>query len=270
ASERSAARPTAEGPYALLGVKLYADGALGSRGAALLQPYHDRPDHRGLMQQDPAALRATCELAVRHGWQLATHAIGDAANRAVLAASAQVLRAHELRDARLRIEHAQIVDPSDISRFAELGVIASMQPTHATSDMGWVPDRVGPERLAGAYAWRRFLDAGVPLCFGSDFPVELPDVTHGLHAAITRQDADGRPPEGWLPQERLTLVEALAAFGPAAAHASFSEGFLGRVAPGFEADLTCFRDDLRALSPAALRDAPVAATLVAGQVRYRV
>jgi predicted amidohydrolase YtcJ len=267
--EREAERPQPEDRYALVGVKLYADGALGSRGAALLEPYHDRPDHRGLMQQGTADLQAQCELAARHGLQLATHAIGDAANRAVLEAYATVIAARRLVEARPRIEHAQIVDLADIPRFAELGVVASMQPTHATSDMAWVPDRLGPERLAGAYAWRRFLDAGVPLCFGSDFPVELVDVTHGLFAAITRQDPAGHPPGGWRPDQRLELPEAIAAFSSGAAFASFGEGFLGRVAPGFQADLTCFRDDLRTLPPAEVRSATVAATLVAGEVLYR-
>lgn len=267
--EREAERPTPEHRYALAGVKLYADGALGSRGAALLEPYHDRPDHRGLMQQDLATLQAQCDQAARRGLQLATHAIGDAANRAVLDAYAAVIEAHALVDARPRIEHAQVVDPSDIPRFAAHHVIASMQPTHATSDMAWVPARLGPRRLEGAYAWRRFLEAGVPLCFGSDFPVELVDVTHGLYAAITRQDAEGQPPGGWLADQRLELGEAIAAFSSGAAFASFSEGFLGRVAPGFQADLTCFRDDLRTLAPIELRAAPVAATLVAGEVRYR-
>jgi predicted amidohydrolase YtcJ len=266
---RRGERPGPSDRYALVGVKLYADGALGSRGAALLEPYHDRPGHRGLMQQDAAALRARCEQAVRKGLQLATHAIGDAANRAVLDAYAAVASSQGLGDARPRIEHAQLVDLGDIPRFAELGVVASMQPTHATSDMSWVPDRIGPQRLAGAYAWRRFLDAGVPLCFGSDFPVELPDVTHGLHAAITRQDAAGQPPGGWRPEQRLSLVEAIAAFCSGAAYACFSEGFLGRIAPGHQADLTCFRDDLRALPPAQVRGAAVAATLVAGEVLHR-
>ena len=266
---RAAERPEPDARYALVGVKLYADGALGSRGAALLGPYHDRPGHRGLMQQDAAALLGLCEQAARKGLQLATHAIGDAANRAVLDAYAEVVRAQGLRDARPRIEHAQIVDLADIPRFAELGIVASMQPTHATSDMAWVPERIGPQRLAGAYAWRRFLEAGVPLAFGSDFPVELPDVAHGLHAAITRQDAEGRPEGGWRPDQRLSLPEAIAAFSSGAAYACFAEAFLGRVAPGFQADLTCFRDDLRALPPIEVRQATVAATLVAGEVLHR-
>jgi hypothetical protein len=267
--DREAERPQPDRRYALVGVKLYADGALGSRGAALLEPYHDRPDHRGLLQQNDSDLWAQCEIATRKQLQLATHAIGDAAIRAVLMAYATSVFVERGREGRPRIEHAQIVDLADIPHFAEIGAIASMQPTHATSDMAWVPDRLGPKRLAGAYAWRRFIDAGVPLAFGSDFPVELPDVTHGLYAAVTRQDAQGQPPGGWLPDQRLTLLEALAAFSRGAAFACFSEGFLGRVTPGFQADLTCFRDDLRALVPTELRDAPIAATLVAGEVLHR-
>jgi predicted amidohydrolase YtcJ len=268
--EREAERPKPDRRYALVGVKLYADGALGSRGAALLEPYHDRPDHRGLMQQNDSDLWAQCEIATRKGLQLATHAIGDAAIRAVLEAYAtSVFVAKGIHEGRPRIEHAQIVDLADIPHFAELGVIASMQPTHATSDMAWVPDRLGPQRLAGAYAWRRFIDAGVPLAFGSDFPVELPNVTHGIYAAVTRQDAQGQPPGGWLPDQRLTLPEAITAFSKGAAYACFSEAFLGRISPGFQADLTCFRDDLRELTPATLRDAEVAATVVAGEVLHR-
>ncbi len=262
-------RPDADHRYALIGVKLYADGALGSRGAALLAPYHDRHDHHGLMQLDAAALREVCMLATEHGWQVATHAIGDAANRAVLDAYAAALAGRPQADARLRMEHAQIVDPADIPRFAELRVVASMQPTHATSDMPWVPERLGPQRLAGAYAWRRFIDAGVALCFGSDFPVELPNVTHGLHAAITRQDAHGHPQGGWLPDQRLTLVEALQAFSQTAALAGFCERFCGTIAPGMQADLTCFAGDLRTMDPASVRDAAVAATLVGGDIGYR-
>ncbi|MCH9686257.1 MAG: amidohydrolase, partial [Deltaproteobacteria bacterium] len=269
AEQRTPTKPGPDDRYGLLGVKLYADGALGSRGAALLEPYHDRTDHRGLMQQDPAVLLARCTLATANGWQIATHAIGDAANRAVLDAYAAALTAHGSPDSRLRVEHAQIVDIADIPRFAELGVVASMQPTHATSDMPWAPERLGPERLAGAYAWRRFLEAGVPLCFGSDFPVELPDVTHGLYAAITRQDAAGNPAGGWLPDQRLTLVEAVSAFSAAAAYAGFAEEFLGALTVGRQADLTCFRKDLRTLSPLDVRNAEIAATIVGGTVGYQ-
>ena len=228
--------------YVLAGVKLYADGALGSRGAALLEPYADRPEHRGLMQQDADTLQRLVDRAVAAGWQVATHAIGDAANRQVLDVYAAALPRAIAADPRLRIEHCQIVHPDDIRRFAELGVVASMQPTHATSDMPWVPARIGQDRLAGAYAWRSFLDAGVHLCFGSDAPVELADVAHGLHAATTRQDRDGQPPGGWLPQQRVSLQEAIAGFSSEAAFAAHREGHLGRVAVGYRGDLSLFGD----------------------------
>lgn len=254
--------------YALRGVKLYADGALGSRGAALLSPYSDRPDHRGLLQHDAADLERLCALAAAGGWQVATHAIGDLGNRATLDAYAQALpRAGA--DPRWRIEHCQIVALADIPRFAELGVIASMQPTHATSDMPWVPARVGEARLPGAYAWRRFLQAGVPLAFGSDFPVERPDVVHGLHAAVTRQDAAGRPAGGWLPSERLTLTEAIAAFSQGAAIACHRDAHLGRLTAGAQADVTCLRDAIFDGPPASLRNAKIRATVVAGHIRYQ-
>lgn len=258
----------ADAMYALAGVKVYADGALGSRGAALLEPYTDRPEHTGLMQHDEASLRRVVNHAFEAGWQVATHAIGDRANRAVLDAYEAAAGRAGRADLRHRIEHCQIVNPADIPRFAELGVIASMQPTHATSDMGWVPDRLGPNRLAGAYAWRRFLDADAVLCFGSDFPVELVDVTHGLYAAVTRAAADGSPAGGWLPDQRLTLAEALHAFSSAAAYASHRESHLGRLAVGYRGDVTCFRDDIRTLEPKALRAAEVSATIVEGRVIF--
>ena len=248
--------------YTLAGVKMYADGALGSRGAALLEPYADRPDHRGLMQHDDAALRKLVEVAVRGGWQVATHAIGDAANRAVLDAYAAALAG--AKDRRLRIEHAQIVHPDDIARFAELGVIASMQPTHATSDMPWVPARIGDARLPGAYAWKRFIDAGAHVCFGSDFPVELADVTHGLHAAVTRTDANGEPAGGWLPDQKLTLAQALLAFSLEAAYAAHRDVHLGRLTPTMRADLTCFRAPIFEITPARLRTAEIRGTIVNG------
>lgn len=268
-AERSPTELTPQTRYALIGVKLYADGALGSRGAALLQPYSDRAGHTGLMQHEPGQLEAACAKAKAGGWQAATHAIGDAANRAVIDAYVEALGGPEraaASDHRWRIEHAQIVDPSDIARFAEHGIVASMQPTHATSDMPWVPARIGDARLAGAYAWRRFLDAGAALTFGSDFPVERVDVTHGLHAAVTRQDAQGNPAGGWLPDQRLSLQEAVAAFSKAAAFAGRREGHLGVLRPGMQADLTCFGEDLLAADPAAIRDATIAATVIAGEV----
>jgi hypothetical protein len=265
-------RPPLPGPevrYRLVGVKLYVDGALGSRGAALLAPYADRPGHSGILMHAPVELDAVVLAAVRRGWQVAAHAIGDRGIRVLLDALAAARAAVPAGAPRLRVEHAQIVDLADVPRFASLGAVASMQPTHATSDMTWVPERLGRERLAGAYAWRRFLDAGVPLAFGSDFPVELPDVVHGLHAAVTREDAEGRPPGGWLPDQRLALAEALAAFTGGAAYAAGQGEWCGRLAPGMVADLTCFRADLRALAPADLRGAAVQATVVGGALAWQ-
>lgn len=255
--------------YSLRGVKLYADGALGSRGAALLADYSDRPGHRGLLQVTPEALHDACRKCLEGGWQIATHAIGDAANRAVLDAYASVQREVVGSDRRLRIEHCQIVDTADIPRFAELGVVASMQPTHATSDMAWVPDRIGEARLPGAYAWRRFLDAGVSLCLGSDFPVERTDVSHGLFAAITRQSLAGEPAGGWLPDQRLTLAEAIAGFTRGAAYACHRDAHLGVLRPGMRADLTCFGGVLDERNPSAIATMPIAATIVDGVVTHR-
>jgi len=256
--------------YALVGVKMYADGALGSRGAALLAPYSDRPDHTGLMQHTGDEMRTLSLAAARKGWQMATHAIGDAGNRAVLDAyAAAIPQWAGPEGARFRIEHCQIVAVEDIARFAELGIIASMQPTHATSDMAWVPARIGEARLPGAYAWRRFLEAGVPLAFGSDFPVERVDVTHGLYAAITRQDPEGNPAGGWLADQRLDLTEAIAAFSATAAYAARREDHLGRLQVGYQADVTCFAEDLQSLAPKQVRDAAIAATIVGGQVAHR-
>ena len=260
--------PDCGGRYALVGVKLYVDGALGSRGAALLAPYSDRPGHRGIFQHSQAELDELVLTAVRGGWQVAAHAIGDAAIRSVLDSLAAARSAVPRADPRLRVEHAQIVDLADIARFVRLGAVASMQPTHATSDMAWVPARIGSARLPGAYAWRRFLDAGVPLALGSDFPVEQPAPSLGLHAALTRQDRHAQPPGGWLPGQKLTLWEAVAGFTSGAAFAGRQEAGCGRLAPGMAADLSCFVDDLRRLPLAALADAPVRATVIAGRVAW--
>ena len=255
--------------YTLAGVKMYADGALGSRGAALLEPYSDRDGHTGLMQQEPAAFKRLVEAALKGGWQVATHAIGDAANRSVLDTYEDALSRADNDDARLRIEHCQIVAREDIPRFSKLGVIASMQPTHATSDMPWVPARIGEDRLERAYAWQAFLESGAHLAFGSDFPVELVDVTHGLYAAMTRQDAHGQPAGGWLPDQRVSLEQAVRSFSLEAAYAAHREAHLGRLALGYRGDVTCFADLITELTPAELRDAKIAATIVDGTITHR-
>ena len=220
-------------------VKAWADGALGSRGAALMQDYSDQPRHRGLMMYTREQMQELATLTAAKGWQLNVHAIGDAGNRLVLDTFETLLTKEQRHALRPRIEHAQVIALDDIRRFARLEVIASIQPTHATSDMNMAEDRVGPERIQGAYAWRKLLDAGVRLAGGSDFPVELPNPFYGLYAAVTRQDREGRPPGGWYPQEKLTREEALRLFTIDAAYAAHMEhvdrlagaGQVGRLHP---------------------------------------
>ncbi|MGK4003982.1 amidohydrolase [Sorangium sp. So ce1036] len=255
--------PTGTAMFVLRGVKLFADGALGSRGAALLAPYEDEPSTSGLMLMDREALARAARLVADAGFQLAVHAIGDRANRAVLDAF-EALGPGRAAALRFRVEHAQIVAPEDLPRFAALGVIASMQPTHATSDMPWAPARLGADRLEGAYAWRSLRASGARLVFGSDFPVEEVSPLLGLYAAVTRQDLSGRPPGGWMSAERLDLDEALLAFTAAPAHAAWAEGQRGRIAPGYVADLTVLGRDLA--PDRSLVDTPVDMVVVGGRV----
>lgn len=248
----------------MAGVKLYADGALGSRGAWLKQPYADKPTELGLQFLDDAKLRNLMSRAAMDGFQIAVHAIGDAANAQVLNAIADLSESYG-GDRRWRIEHAQIVDPADIPRFAQLGVIASMQPVHQTSDRLMAEARLGNGRLTGAYAWHSMQLAGVRLAFGSDTPVESPDPFAGLAAAFTRQDARGAPPGGWRPEERVTRADALAGFTTGAAYASFAEGRVGRLAPGLWADFILLDVDPLTAAPDALRGAKVFESWVGGQ-----
>jgi hypothetical protein len=231
-----------KGPYrhesgrlAMRAVKLYADGALGSRGAALLKPYSDDADNRGLLIQPEDRLRALIARAAECKIQPAVHAIGDRANRIVLDAFANLSDAQRKR-LRPRVEHAQIVDPGDLKRFAEFGIIASMQPTHATSDMPWAAARVGQDRLRGAYAWQTLIDSGAAMALGSDFPVESVDPKLGLYAAVSRQDSSGQPDGGWLPNERMSFAEALDGFTRGAAYAAHLENELGTLDVGKRAD----------------------------------
>jgi hypothetical protein len=228
-------------------IKAYADGALGSRGAALLADYSDEPGQRGLLVTPPERLDEVARQAREKGWQLWIHAIGDRGNRVALDAfrkAAGTLPAKSVRDAdRPRVEHAQVITPEDLPRFGREGVIASVQPTHATSDMPWAEARLGPERVRGAYAWRTLKNGGARLAGGSDFPVESENPLLGFYAAITRQDLRGEPAGGWRSSEKLTRREALALFTSDAAWAAFEEKSRGKIAPGFAADLTVFRGD---------------------------
>lgn len=258
----------AGGKLQMRAVKLYIDGALGSRGAALKADYSDDPGNLGLLVTSVEDFRRIITRARDCGVQVATHAIGDRGNRVVLDAYADVLGDTARSDHRWRIEHAQIVDVADIPRFAALRLIASMQPTHATSDMPWAAARVGQSRLAGAYAWRRFVEAKVPLALGSDFPVEQYSPLLGLYAAVTRQDLDGKPANGWLPAQRLSLAEAVRGFSAGAAFAEFAHSQRGEISLGKQADFTVLRHDPYSLKPQGIPANPIEATIVGGVVVF--
>ena len=249
----------------MVGVKLYLDGALGSRGAWLKQPYRDAPGQRGLPLVGETVLRNLMSRAAMDNFQVAVHAIGDQANAALLGAIEE-LAATYTGDRRWRIEHAQVVDPADLPRFARNGIIASMQPVHQSSDWRMAEARMGRERLGGSYAWASLLRLGVPLAFGSDYPVENPNPFHGLAVAITRQDAEGQPPGGWFPEQRLTLEQAFDAFTRRAAFASFAEGMVGTLEPGRLADFIFIDTDIfRTSDPRSIRETRVVETWVGGQ-----
>ncbi len=246
------------------GVKIYGDGALGSRGAWLKRPYADQPDTRGLQFLKDAELWGQVNTAAGRGFQVAVHAIGDAAN-------AQAIRTFEQAgiaypgDRRWRIEHAQVVDPADIPRLGPAGIIASMQPTHQTSDRTMAEKRLDPPRLQGAYAWQSMLRSGARLAFGSDFPVESPNPFPGLGAAISRQDASGEPAGGWFPAQRLSFPQALSAFTRGAAYAGFAEAKIGALEPGKWADFIIIDRDISAVDPQAVYGTQVLETWVAGK-----
>ncbi|WP_020667047.1 amidohydrolase [Amycolatopsis nigrescens] len=246
-------------------VKLYVDGALGSRGAALIDPYLDAPDTRGLPQLSAEELNEQVRSIIDGGYQCAVHAIGDLGNRMVLDAYERAL-GDGPSQLRHRVEHVQVVAPSDIPRFKKLGLIASMQPVHATDDMNMAEDRVGPDRIAGAYAWRSFLDQGTVIAAGSDFPVSSENPFDGLHAAVTRTDREGKPAGGWYPKQAMTIVEAVRAFTLDAAYAAHQEHVLGSLEPGKWADFILLDQDPFAPEPGrALWQTGVLQTWVGGR-----
>ena len=249
------------------GVKLYLDGALGSRGAWLKEPYADDPHNTGLPLTPPAALRNILVRAAQGGFQPAIHAIGTAANAEALNAIGEIADSYD-GDRRWRIEHVQIVDPADLPKLAEHGIISSMQPVHQTSDMFMAEARLGPDRLEGAYAWHTILEMGGRLAFGSDAPVESADPFAGLAAAITRSNAAGEPFGGWRPQERVTREQALAGFTSEAAFAGFAEGRFGRLLPGERADFVLVDTDPLMATPDEIRATKVHETWVGGQKVY--
>ena len=265
---RRGPRAEAGGRVRVGAIKMYADGALGSRGAAMQEPYSDDPGNNGLLVDLRERLERLTLLAVEHGFQACTHAIGDRGNRVILDVYEKALEGAG-GDRRFRVEHAQIVSLEDIPRFRALGVIPAMQPTHCTSDMYWALDRVGPERIEGAYAWRRYLDDGNVIPCGSDFPVEGADPLAGIYAAVTRQDAKGWPRGGWLPGQRMTAEEALKGFTSWAAWAGFDEDGAGTIEVSKRADFTVLDRDLLSIDARDILDTRVVMTVVAGEVVYK-
>ncbi len=251
----------------MAGIKLYADGALGSRGAYLKKPYADKPGEIGLKFLNNTKLLNLMTRAAMDDFQIAVHAIGDGANGQVLDAMAE-LRGTFKGDRRWRIEHAQILDPADIPRFAKEGIIASMQPVHQTSDRTMAEARLGPDRLKGAYAWNSLLLSGAKLAFGSDTPVENSNPFPGIAAAISRQDENAAPPGGWHPEERVSREAALAGFTTGGAYASFAEDKIGRLAPGMRADFILIDRDPTVVSPEEIRKTVVSETWVGGRKVY--
>lgn len=249
-------------------IKAYADGALGSRGAALLEDYADDPGNRGLLVTDSATLQRTAIAALRHGFQLCVHAIGDRANREVLNIDEVALDSVPTADHRFRIEHAQIINRQDLPRFAELGVIPSMQTSHQTSDMYWAMNRLGWTRVQGAYAWRSLLNSGVVIPNGTDAPVDPVNPMIRFHAAITRQDADGWPAGGWFPAERMTREEALASMTLWPAYASFTERQAGSITPGKFADFVVLDQDIMTAAPERVLETSVLMTVIGGRTVY--
>lgn len=263
-----------KGQVTVRAIKLYADGALGSRGAALLAPYEDDADNTGLLVTPAARIQEVAERALDTGFQVCTHAIGDRANRLVLDAyeAAFELRRQaggEVGDHRFRVEHAQVIAPEDIPRFRQLGVIPSMQTQHQASDSPWAEDRLGPQRVRGAYAWRSLLETGVVICGGSDAPVEILDPVGAYRAAVTRTDPKGWPEGGWYAEERMTRHEGLLHMTAWPAFAAFTESDSGQVRVGARADFTVLDGDLRTHEASELDDLRVTATVFDGQVVFK-
>jgi predicted amidohydrolase YtcJ len=262
---RSGPRASPEERVTTRAIKLYMDGALGSRGAALFQPYTDAPAITGTFVTAPEAMRPVLSRALAAGIQVSAHAIGDKGNAAVLDAFDAV---GAKPDHRWRIEHAQVIRPADIPRFARQGVIASMQPSHAIGDLHFAPARLGADRLEGAYAWKTLRASGAVVTGGSDAPVERGDPLIEFYAAVARRDLKGFSAADWRPQERLSRAEALKLFTSAPAYARFAEQELGTIAPGKRADLTAFSVDLMTAPEAAIPKGRAVLTIVDGQVVY--
>jgi predicted amidohydrolase YtcJ len=259
---------TANDMLSIRSVKAYGDGALGSRGAALIEPYSDDKDNHGLLVTPQESLPNLFSQVLGANFQLNFHAIGDRANRLALQQFAKTFQTFPENTERHRIEHAQVIAVEDISLFKDLSIIPSMQPTHATSDMNMAEDRIGKARLKGAYAWRTFLDQGSRIAFGSDFPVELANAFHGLHAAVTRQSGENKPNMGWIPEERVSIEDALRGFTLDAAYAAFQDDKLGTLEVDKRADFIFIDRDIFTGLASDIRDTQVLETWINGQQVY--
>lgn len=261
-----------DGKLNVRALKMYVDGALGSRGAALIMPYSDDQGNRGLTVTPGEHLRMAAQECVARGFQMCVHAIGDRANSIALTVYENTFNENGVNGAQLRfrIEHAQVIDPADVFRFRRAGIIPSMQPSHCTSDMSWATERLGPERVLGAYAWRTLINDGNEIPAGSDAPVESPNPLLGFYAAITRQDPEGRPPGGWLPEQRMTRQEALRAFTLWGARAAFQEELKGSIEEGKWADIVVLSDDIMTIAPERIPSTRAELTMVAGEIAHAV
>ena len=251
------------------GLKGFMDGSAGSRTAYFFDAYNDSAGYRGLLQNPEADMRTWIGNADSAGLQVAVHAIGDRANAILLAIYDSVTKAHGTRDRRFRVEHAQHLRAEDIAAFGRLRIVPSMQPYHAIDDGRWVEQRIGPERIKTTYAFRDLLDSGAPLAFGSDWTVATLDPLWGVYAAVTRRTLDGKNPGGWVPQQKITLAEALRAYTAGNAWAVFAENQWGTLAPGRDADVVVLDHDLFTMPPESLATARVAVTIVGGKTVYR-
>jgi hypothetical protein len=250
-------------------LKAFTDGALGSRTAALLEPYSDDSSTSGILTNDPEALRKMAIERDKAGFQLAFHAIGDRANHIALDVFEAVAKVNKPRDRRDRIEHAQVVAPEDFARFAKLNVIASMQPSQQTTDMRWAEERLGRDRLKGAYAWSTMIKNGIPLAFGTDYPVEPVSPFRGLYACVTRERPEGGPRNGWEPQEKISLEDCIRAYTSGSAYAQFEEGKKGELKPGEYADFIVLSNDLTKVPPTEYTKTSVLRTVVGGHTVYQ-
>ncbi len=249
-------------------VKIFVDGALGSRGAALFEPYSDDPSTTGVIETPEDLVFQLTKRSLQSGFQVAVHAIGDRANRITLRAYQNALKEIPTEDHRLRVEHAQVVALADIPKYAPLGIVLSMQPPHATSDMPWAETRVGPQRIKSAYAWRSFLDTGIHLTLNSDFPGESLNPFFGMYAAETRQTPFGIPVGGWYPEQRLSRAEVLKAYTVEAAFSEFEETTKGKIVRGMLADFIVLSDNIMTISSKDLLELIVEQTYVSGQLKY--